>query len=241
MSKEKSVRLDRLLSNLGYGSRKEMTMAVKNGWVDVDEERVHDPGFTVTPEMVRTGRVKLDGEILDPLPPLTIMMNKPAGVTSSHKDPGQVVYDLLPERFARRNPKLAIAGRLDKDSTGLLILTDDGELLHRITHPRRHAEKHYRVTLRDPLKGNEAGIFARGDMMLGSEDKPLRPARWTPEGKKAGVMILEEGRNRQIRRMFEKIGNEVVDLHRFQIGSLVLDDLEEGKWRTLGNADLEKI
>ena len=83
MSKEKSVRLDRLLSNLGYGSRKEMTMAVKNGWVDVDEERVHDPGFTVTPEMVRSGRVKLDGEILDPLPPLTLMMNKPAGVTSS--------------------------------------------------------------------------------------------------------------------------------------------------------------
>jgi 16S rRNA pseudouridine516 synthase len=241
MTKEKSVRLDRLLSNLGYGSRKEMTMAVKNGWVDVDGQRMTDPGFSVAPEMVREGRVLLDGEKLDPLPPLNIMLNKPAGVTSSHKDPGKVVYDLLPERFARRSPKLSIAGRLDKDSTGLVILTDDGDLLHRITHPRRHAKKHYRVTLRDPLKGNEAEIFARGDMMLGGEDKPLRPAQWTPEGKKAGVMILEEGRNRQIRRMFEKLGNEVVTLHRFQVGTLTLGELAEGEWRGLTEADLEKL
>lgn len=175
MTKEKSVRLDRLLSNLGYGSRKEMTMAVKNGWVDVDGQRMTDPGFSVAPEMVREGRVLLDGEKLDPLPPLNIMLNKPAGVTSSHKDPGKVVYDLLPERFARRSPKLSIAGRLDKDSTGLVILTDDGDLLHRITHPRRHAKKHYRVTLRDPLKGNEAEIFARGDMMLGGRINPSDP------------------------------------------------------------------
>lgn len=241
MSKEKSVRLDRLLSNLGYGSRKEMTMAVKNGWVDVDGERMTDPGFSVAPGMVREGRVLLDGEKLDPLPPLNIMLNKPAGVTSSHKDPGKVVYDLLPERFARRSPKLSIAGRLDKDSTGLLILTDDGDLLHRITHPRRHAQKHYRVTLRDALKGNEAEIFGRGDMMLGGEDKPLSPAQWTQEGKMEGVIILEEGRNRQIRRMFEKLGNEVTGLHRFMIGTLTLGDMKDGEWRVLGQSDLKLL
>ncbi len=242
MQKDKSsVRLDRLLSNLGYGARKEMTMAVRNGWVDVDGQRVTDSGFPVTPEMVRAGRVLLDGEPLDPLSPFTILMNKPAGITSSHKDPGKVVYDLLPERFARRNPKLSIAGRLDKDSTGMVILTDDGELLHRITHPRRHAAKHYRVELRDALKGDEAAIFGRGDMMLGGEDKPLKPARWVPEGEKAGVMILEEGRYRQIRRMFEKTGNEVTALHRFQIGALTLGDLPEGEWRVLDQKDLSAI
>lgn len=241
MTKEKSVRLDRLLSNLGYGARKEMTMAIKNGWVDVDGQRVHDPGLSIAPEMVRAGRVLMDGEALDPLAPFTIMMNKPAGVTSSHKDPGKVVYDLLPERFARRNPKLSIAGRLDKESTGMVILTDDGELLHRITHPRRHASKHYRVGLRDPLKGDEAAIFGRGDMMLGGEDKPLKPARWVPEGEKTGLMILEEGRYRQIRRMFEKTGNEVTALHRFQIGNLTLGDLPEGEWRPLQPEDLALI
>lgn len=231
--KEKAIRLDRLLSNLGYGGRKEMVMAVKNGWVDVDGERVTDPGLSVFPEMVREGRVLLDGERLDPLAPFTIILHKPAGVTCSHKDPGTVVYDLLPERFGRRNPKLSIAGRLDKDSTGLVILTDDGDLLHRITHPRRHAGKHYRVTLRDPLKGNEAEIFGRGDMMLGGEEKPLKAAKWTAESDSSGVMVLEEGRYHQIRRMFQTIGNEVVDLHRFQVGELLLGDLAEGAWRTL--------
>lgn len=238
MTKEKSVRLDRLLSNLGYGSRKEMTMAVKNGWVDVDGQRVNDPGFSVTPEMARARRVLLDGEMLDPLSPFTIILHKPAGVTCSHKDPGKVIYDLLPERFARRNPALSIAGRLDKESTGMVILTDDGELLHRITHPRRHAAKHYCVILRNPLKGNEADIFGRGDMMLGGEEKPLKPARWRPEGEKAGIMVLEEGRYHQIRRMFETIGNEVAALHRFQIGNLTLGDLPEGEWRALGAQDL---
>ncbi len=235
------MRLDRLLSNLGYGGRKEMGMAVKNEWVDVDGETVKNPSLNVDLALVREGRVTLDGKALDPLTPFTIMLNKPTGYTCSHKDPAEIVYDLLPEQFARRKIPLSMVGRLDKYSTGQLLLTDDGDLLHRITHPKSHAPKHYRVTLRDDLKGNEADLFASGEFTLPCEDKPLKPAEWTQESTREGIMILHEGRNRQIRRMFDKLGNEVVTLHRYQTGNLPLGDLEEGKWRTLNDDELAQV
>lgn len=237
----KTIRLDRLLSNLGYGGRKEMTMAIKNEWLEIDGERVTTPSLNIDLDMVKQGRVTFDGEVLDPLAPFTIMLNKPAGYTCSHKDPAQIVYDLLPERFQNRKPTMSMVGRLDKYSTGQLLLTDDGDLLHRITHPKSHAPKHYRVTLRDDLQGNETEVFASGTFMMKGEEKPLKPAEWISEGMRKGIMVLHEGRNRQIRRMFEQLGNEVVTLHRFQTGSLPLGDLEEGKWRTLDSSDLSLI
>ena len=173
--------------------------------------------------------------------PFTIMLNKPSGYTCSHKDPDKIVYDLLPERFQNRKPKFSMVGRLDKYTTGQLLLTDDGDLLHRITHPKKHAAKYYRVTLRDDLRGDEAKLFGSGAFMMKGEEKPLKPAEWKPEGAREGIMVLHEGRNRQIRRMFEQLGNEVVTLHRFQTGGLVLGDLEEGTWRALDEDDLAKI
>ncbi len=237
----KSMRLDRLLSNLGYGGRKEMAMAVKNDWVDIDGETVGDPSLNIDLNLVKEGRITLDGTPLDPLTPFTIMLNKPAGYTCSHKDPAEIVYDLLPEQFAKRKIPLSMVGRLDKYSTGQLLFTDDGDLLHRVTHPKSHAPKHYRVTLRDDLQGNETDLFSSGTFTLPCEDKPLKPAQWTPEGGREGVMVLHEGRNRQIRRMFDKLGNEVVTLHRFQTGGFPLGDLEEGKWRKLEQVDLDQI
>lgn len=236
-----TMRLDRILSNLGYGGRKEMGMAVRNGWVDVDGTRVHDPSMNIPLEWVNAGRVRLEDEPLDPLSPFTIMLHKPVGYTCSHKDPASIVYDLLPERFAARKPALSMVGRLDKYSSGQLLLTDDGDLLHRITHPKSHAPKHYRVTLRDDLRGDEAALFASGDFMMEKDDKPLKPAFWTPDGARGGDMILHEGRYHQIRRMFETLGNEVVALHRYQTGGLVLGDLEEGKWRALSVEELEMV
>lgn len=237
-NKQKTIRLDRLLSNLGYGGRKEMTMAIKNEWLEIDGERVTTPSLNIDLDMVKQGRVTFDGEVLDPLAPFTIMLNKPAGYTCSHKDPAQIVYDLLPGRFQNRKPTMSMVGRLDKYSTGQLLLTDDGDLLHRITHPKSHAPKHYSVTLRDDLQGNETEVFASGTFMMKGEEKPLKPAEWTPEGTREGIMVLHEGRNRQIRRMFEQLGNEVVTLHRFQTGGLPLGDLEEGKWRTLKEQEI---
>ncbi len=239
--KQKSIRLDRLLSNLGYGGRKEMAMAIKNEWCDIDGERITDPTLSIDPDMVAQERILFDGEPLDPLYPFTIMLHKPAGYTCSHKDAGKIVYDLLPDRFAARKPKLSMVGRLDKPTSGQLLLTDDGDLLHRVTHPKSHASKHYRVTLRDDLRGDEAKTFASGTFSIGADEKPLKPATWTQETPRSGIMILHEGRNRQIRRMFEVLGNEVVALHRYQTGALPLGDLEEGAWRRLSDDELAAV
>lgn len=231
------MRLDRLLSNLGYGSRKEMGAAIRNGWVTADGTEVTDPGYPVPLDRARD--VRLDGEAIDPPPPMTVMLHKPAGYTCSHNDVGALVYDLLPDRWRIRKPPLSTVGRLDKESTGQLLLTDDGDLLHRITHPRSHAAKHYRVALRDPLRGDEAALFGAGGFLLGGDAKPLKPASWTPDGPASGVMVLDEGRYHQIRRMFETLGNLVVSLHRFRTGGLDLGALPEGAWRYLDPGDLE--
>jgi 16S rRNA pseudouridine516 synthase len=237
----KTIRLDRLLSNLGYGGRKEMTMAIKNEWLEIDGERVTKPDLKIDINMVSEGRVTFDGQALDPLTPFTIMLHKPVGYTCSHKDPAEIIYDLLPERFANRKPTLSMVGRLDKYSSGQLLLTDNGDLLHRITHPKSHAPKHYRVGLRDDLNGNETGIFASGEFLMLDDDKPLKPAQWSAENAREGVMVLNEGRYHQIRRMFETLGNEVVTLHRFQTGQLALGELGEGKWRILGDSDINLL
>lgn len=242
MGKElpKSMRLDRLLSNLGYGGRKEMTMAIKNEWLEIDGERVKSPSLSIDLSLVKEGRVTFDGEKLDPLYPFIIMLHKPAGYTCSHKDPEKIIYDLLPERFAARKPKLSMVGRLDKYSSGQLLLTDDGDFLHRITHPKSHSPKYYNVTVRDDLRGEEAKLFASGEFMIDEDERPLKPAEWTPDGDRSGVIVLHEGRYHQVRRMFEALGNEVIALHRFQTGGLSLDDLEEGTWRVLGDEDIKK-
>ncbi len=233
------MRLDRLLSNLGYGSRKEMTAAIRNGWVTMDGADIIDPGHPVPLDRARA--VRLDGEVIDPPPPMAVMLHKPAGYTCSHNDVGALVYDLLPDRWRIRKPPLSTVGRLDKESTGQLLLTDDGDLLHRITHPRSHAAKHYRVVLRDRLRGDEAALFGAGGFLLGGDAKPLKPASWTPDGPASGVMVLDEGRYHQIRRMFETLGNLVVSLHRFRTGGLDLGALPEGAWRFLGDDDLAAL
>lgn len=236
-----AMRLDRLLSNLGYASRKEVASACRAGMITLDGVEITKADTAVPLERVRAGALKLGAESVDPPSPLTIMLNKPLGCTCSHKESGMLVYDLLPTRWRARKPPISSIGRLDKESTGQLLLTDDGDLLHRIIHPKTHPPKHYRVTVRNPLKGDEAEIFAKGGMMLSGEDKPLKPTIWNPESANSGVMILTEGRYHQIRRMFEERGNFVTALHRFQTGNLMLGDLPEGQWRILTDQELSLI
>lgn len=181
------------------------------------------------------------GEKLDPIAPLTVLLNKPRGYTCSHDEQGLLVYDLMPGRWAHRDPALSTAGRLDKESTGLVLLTDDGDLLHKIISPKHHVWKQYRVTLRDALKGNEASLFESGEFSIDNDRVPLKPARWTPESANAGVMALQEGRYHQIRRMFATLGNHVEALHRFSVGNLQLGALQEGDYRILMAQEISQI
>jgi 16S rRNA pseudouridine516 synthase len=231
------MKLVKLLANLGYGSRKEVQRLIRSSAVTDDEGRVLGEN-----EVPPHERIRFRGEELDPPSPLVIMLHKPDGYTCSSEDPGSTIYDLLPPRFAHRNPGLNPIGRLDKDTTGLLLMTDDGKLLHKIIHPKSGCHKVYQAQLDRPLEGHEGGFFASGTLVLNSETRPLLPAKLEVLGQKEALMTLHEGRYHQVRRMFAAAGNHVLGLQRISIGGLKMpDDLEEGDWRILDSEEIASI
>lgn len=213
-------KLAKYLAGLGYGSRKEMEVAIRRG-------RVTGWGEDV----------RFDGEPLDPPPGMILMMHKPAGYTCSHQDQGRLVYDLLPPRFLKRDPKVSSIGRLDADTTGLLLFTDDGALLHRLISPKSDIPKTYEATLARPLEGFEREFFASGSLILRGEDKPCLPATLEVTGERTARLTLTEGRYHQVRRMFAAAGNHVETLHRASFGPLELGELAEGEWRALDSIE----
>ncbi|HKU15181.1 MAG TPA: pseudouridine synthase [Steroidobacteraceae bacterium] len=230
------MKLLKLIANLGYGSRKEVAAMLRDGRILDIEGRVLSSDDVVEPACVR-----IDGAPLDPAPGLVLMLNKPTGYTCSTSDAGALVYDLLPPRFRRRSPTLATVGRLDRDTTGLLLMTDNGALLHRIVSPRSQLRKVYEATLARDLRGDEGGIFASGKLLLESERAPLAPAMLETLGPRSARVTVTEGRYHQVRRMFAAVGNHVMALHRSRIGGLTLDELESGKWRVLDDAQIAKL
>lgn len=242
MSKAPTMRIDRLLANMGYGSRRDIERMAMSARVILDGLPVDDVGnrIAITPDLPT--RMAIDGEPLDPPPGMIIALHKPLGVTCSHKEAGRLVYQLLPPRWRDRDPVISTVGRLDKETSGLLLMTDDGALLHRIIAPKSHVAKRYRVDLARPLNGDEADVFGAGGLLLESEDKPLLPAQFEPLSERSGLLTLHEGRYHQVRRMFAAIGNHVEALHRDQIGGLGLPhDLSAGEWRLLNSADIARI
>ena len=236
------VRLDKLLANLGYGSRKEIAALARAGAVRLDGEPVNsaDGRLALTPGL--QARLTIQGRPVDPLPGMALMLNKPLGVTCSHKEAGPLVYDLLPARWRRRDPALSTVGRLDKDTSGLLLLTDDGALLHRIISPRSQLQKRYRAVLARPLNGDEGAVFAAGTLMLEGEDKPLLPAVLEPISPTEAFLTISEGRYHQVRRMFAAVGNHVQALHRDRVGGLELPaDLEPGAYRLMTAGDIAAL
>jgi 16S rRNA pseudouridine516 synthase len=237
-----TLRLDRLLSNLGYGTRREVQQLIWACLVTLDGEVIDDSDQKVFVKPDLASRMIVDGEPLDPPPGLALMLNKPLGVTCSHKELGPLVYGLLPERWRRREPAISTVGRLDKDTSGLLLMTDDGALLHKIISPRSNVSKRYDVTLDRPLRGDEVKLFAAGTLMLEGEDKPLLPAQMEVAGDKRAFVTISEGRYHQVRRMFAAVGNHVTALHRDRVGGLALPyDLKPGEYRLLSEADLGKV
>ena len=187
-------------------------------------------------------RLYIKGEKLDPMPGMVLMMNKPKGVTCSHKEVGKLVYDFLPDRWRYRTPALSTIGRLDKETSGLLLITDDGALLHKIISPKNHVKKVYLVDVADPLTKDAVDIFTSGALMLRGDSKPLASAELKIIGPKRALITITEGRYHQVRRMFAAIGNRVVRLHRTQIGALKLPDtLEQSSWKLLLTSDVTLV
>ncbi len=230
------MRLVRLIGNLGYGSRKEIAAMFREG-------RITDAAGEVlyADDKAAHADIRIDGEPLDPPQGLVLMLHKPAGYTCSTKDPGRVVYDLLPPRWRLRSPLLSTVGRLDRDTSGLLLMTDDGALLHRISSPKSNLAKVYLVSLANDLRGDEVITFASGTLLLESEQTPLLPVAMETFDSRSVRLTLTEGRYHQVRRMFAAVGNHVESLHRDRIGGLSLPDLSSGEWRTLQQRDLEQL
>lgn len=230
------MKLVKTIANLGYGSRKDVARMFREG-------RITDAAGEVlyADDAPAHADVHVDGEPLDPPQGLALMLHKPVGYTCSTRDPGRIVYDLLPPRFRLRSPLLSTVGRLDRDTSGLLLLTDDGALLHRITAPKAKLAKRYEATLDADLRGDEAAVFASGALQLESDDTPLAPARLEVADARHATLVLTEGRYHQVRRMFAAVGNHVSALHRSQVGGLGLGDLAPGQWRPLSAEDLAAL
>lgn len=237
-----TARIDKLLGSLGYGSRTEVARLGRVGGIVLDGVELIDVSkrIPVTPDLPE--RMQVDGRPLDPPAGLVMMLNKPLGMTCSRKEEGALVYDVLPSRWRRRDPAISTIGRLDKQTTGLLLLTDDGDLLHRVISPRRHVAKVYRAVLARPLVGTEQAVFEAGGLVLEGEDKPLAPAVLEVLSPTEARLTVTEGRYHMVRRMFAAVGNHVEDLHRERVGALALpDDLALGEWRLLTPAEIDLI
>jgi len=222
------VRLAKFLAHGGVASRRKAEEIIAKGLVTVGGEVVTDPAWDVGEgDDVRVNGARVVAEAHE-----VWAVNKPVGVVSTAREPGSrvPVVDLV-ETEARLYP----VGRLDADSSGLLLLTNDGELAHRLTHPRYEVPKTYAVRLKTPIAEGDLERLRSGVEL---EDGPTAPAQVKRLGKQEIEIVLREGRNRQVRRMLEAVGNEVVALRRVRFGPLGLGDLKEGGARRLSNDEV---
>lgn len=230
------MKLAKYIANLGYGSRRQVIAMVDDGRITTNDGAPLGIG-----DAFEHDNVLVDGEPLDPRPGTVLMLNKPVGYVCSTKGSSPLIYDILPDRFRLRSPAMSPVGRLDGDTSGLLLMTDDGQINHRVTSPRTHLAKTYDVCLANDLKGDETELFAAGTLMLESEDTPLAPATLEILGPRFARLTITEGRYHQVRRMFAAVGNHVEALHRSRVGGLGLGDLEDGRWRVLTSEDLTAL
>ena len=222
-------RLDQLLANLGYCSRREARGWIQAGHVTVRGKVIDEFGTKVNP-----ADVVVDGEPLDHPDGLLLLLHKPVGLVCSHEErEGPSIYGLLPPRWRQRNPQVTSIGRLDKDTSGLILLTDQNELVHRLTSPKHKVPKIYRATVSRDLSPELIPLFASGTLVLPDETAPCAPAELRILSPREAELTLTEGRYHQVRRMLASQGNEVLTLHRSKFGPLELADLPAGQWRHL--------
>ncbi len=222
------MRLQKFLSSAGICSRRKGEEHIRAGDVTVNGQVVTELGTKVDPEADHVTFKGADVHLVQSA--LYIALNKPRGYVTSCEQPGErIVVDLLdiPERVFP-------VGRLDKDSTGLLLLTNDGPLHNRLSHPSFDHEKEYEVTVGKPIPDGALAAMAKGMPMMGRKTRPAEVERLSATRFR---MVLKEGRNRQIRRMVRKVGSHVTDLKRVRVANIRLGDLPEGGWRHLTAAE----
>lgn len=218
------MRLQKYLSQAGVCSRRKGEEYIEAGLVRVNNTVITELGIKIDPV---NDRIEFNGKVVTPANDLVyIALNKPKGYVTSCSQPGEkIVLDLIdiPHRIYP-------IGRLDKDSTGLLILTNDGDLHHRLLHPSFDHEKEYDVTVSSPITDGALENISKGLPMMGTK---TRPAEIIRRSSRRFRIVLKEGKNRQIRRMVRKVGNHVTKLKRLRISNIKLKRLEEGTWRYL--------
>ena len=229
------MRLDRFISQAAGLSRSQARALIRRGRVTVAGRSVRDAGFP----LAEGQSVELEGRAMALPQSLYLMMHKPAGLLSAtHDDQQATVLSLLPPPLARR---VHLVGRLDKDTSGLLLLTDDGAWSHRISSPRHHCAKTYVAELAEPLPPDAEDSLVRGVLLRG-EKSPTRPAALQRLGQTRVRVTITEGRYHQVRRMFAALGNRVTHLHRETVGGLQLDAaLAPGQWRVLTGDEVRAV
>ncbi|MDR0530683.1 MAG: 16S rRNA pseudouridine(516) synthase [Oscillospiraceae bacterium] len=235
------VRIDALLASRGFGSRKEVLALIKSGAVTINGQRALKGGQKFNDE---SAAVTINGTAVDLREHAYLMLHKPKGCVCAARDPrAETVMALIPEPLRRRG--LFPAGRLDKDTTGLLLITDDGALAHRLLSPRRHVEKVYLAALKLPAREEDAAAFAAGMRLPAQEGRPPEdclPARLELLPGNRARVVLHEGKYHQVKRMFRALGNEVTQLHRERFGPLALDEsLAAGECRALTEAEIAAL
>lgn len=228
------MRLDALLSRYGYCSRSEARAWLKDGRVSVRGKLAKGPADKAEPR-----EVTVDGEPVEFPDGILALLHKPTGYVCSHDvGEGPTIYDLLPPRWLERNPIVTTIGRLDKDATGVLLITDDGDLVHRWTSPKHKVTKVYEVTVDADLPPGIAELFASGTLQLDGEPKPCLPATVEILGPREARLEIVEGKYHQVKRMFASQGCMVTRLHRSAFGGLTLGDLAPGAWRIVEAAEV---
>ena len=236
-----STRLDAFLSHRGFGSRSQSRDLVRRGRVSVDGVVCRDHGLHIDGRVIAVDR----REVAVGVATATLLLHKPLGFACSH-DPKEapLVEELIPANF--QHLSLESAGRLDRDTSGLLVVTSDGGLIHTLTNPRRHLEKRYRIVYSGKLSHHAVTRCAKG-MTLGDDQNPTLPARLELQGNdrnglSLATLFLSEGRYHQVRRMIAELGGEVVQLHRDQIGGLELPaDLALGTMREITADEMTRM
>ena len=233
------MRLDRWLTTLGEGSRSQLQKLIRQGKVQVDGKVITDPGFSCD---TSCATLTMNGQVIDGRLNRHVMLHKPAGLLTAARDKKQpTIMDLLPEAYGAIG--CMPVGRLDKDTTGLLFLTTDGELNHRLLSPTRHVDKVYRATVDGPLGEKDVEAFARGLKLSDFDAQPakLEIVSSSPE-EAVALVTVQEGKFHQVKRMFLAVGREVTALHRLSFGPLELDPaLPEGEWRELTEDELHSL